>query len=76
MVPWRRSTFPVYLTRISSTVDRIRYFVARRSQFLEDGNHSSNLDAYAPQIKAYLLEKYRVIPLGHNFVLLERKANR
>ena len=54
---------------------RIRYFVARRSQFLRGGNHSSNLDAYAPQIKAYLLAKYRIIPLGDNFVLLERKVD-
>jgi hypothetical protein len=52
---------------------RIRYFVARRSQFLEGGGYSSNLDAYAPQIKAYLLSKYQVIPLGNQFVLLQRK---
>jgi hypothetical protein len=55
---------------------RIRYFVARRSQFLSGGNHSSDLGAYAPEIKAYLLEKYRVIPLGNNFVLLEREVGR
>lgn len=51
----------------------IRYFVARRSQFFTSDVPASNLDNYAPVVKRYLLEKYRVIPLGTYFVLLERK---
>jgi hypothetical protein len=53
--------------------DLIRYFVARRSQFLKGGGYSSPLGTYAPKIKAYLEEKYKIIPLGINYVLLERK---
>jgi hypothetical protein len=52
---------------------KIRYFVARRSQFLKGGGPSSDLARYAPKIKAWLLNKYDVIPLGNYFVLLERK---
>ncbi len=52
---------------------KIRYFVARRSQFLGGPRIGSDLASYAPKIRAYLIDKYRVTPLGDGFVLLTRK---
>jgi hypothetical protein len=52
---------------------RIRFFVARRSQFLDEKGPGSNLRAYAPGIRRYLVENYDVLPLGGSFVLLRRK---
>lgn len=51
---------------------KIRYFVARRSQFLGGPMIGSDLSKYAPNIRAYLLANYRVSELGLSFVLLER----
>ncbi len=52
---------------------KIRFFVARRSQFVASGGLGSNLQAYAPQMRSYLLHNYVINALGHGFVLLERK---
>lgn len=52
---------------------KITYFIARRVQFLDGGGPASDLDSYAPKIKAYLLAHYEVIPLGEHSVLLRRK---
>ena len=53
---------------------KIRYFVARRSQFLGGPRVGSDLQSYAPEIRAYLINKYQVTPLGDGFVLLTRKG--
>jgi hypothetical protein len=54
---------------------KIRYFVARRSQFLPGGPQlGSDLSRYAPEIRRYLIAHYEIIPLGTGFVLLERTA--
>jgi glycosyltransferase involved in cell wall biosynthesis len=56
---------------------KIRYFVARRSQFLPGGPQlGSDLKRYAPEIRRYLIAHYEILPLGSGFVLLERKAAR
>jgi hypothetical protein len=52
---------------------KIRFFVARRSQFVAGGGLGSNLQAYAPRMRSYLLDHYVVNALGQGFVLLERK---
>lgn len=53
---------------------KIRYFVARRSQFLPGGSRlGSDLNRYAPAVRRYLVAHYKVLPLGYGFVLLERK---
>lgn len=52
---------------------KIDYFVGRKRQFMEEGGPASNLDAYAPKIKKYILDNYNMIPLGNNFVLFQRK---
>lgn len=52
---------------------KVRYFVARRSQFLEGPRIGSDLEKYAPRIRAYLQENYKVMELGPGFVLLERR---
>lgn len=52
---------------------RVKYFVARRSQFLPGGGPGSRLDLYAPTIQRYLIESFNIRPLGDGFVLLERK---
>lgn len=52
---------------------KIRYFVARRSQFLGGPMIGSDLTSYAPKIRAYLIEKYQIVPLGEGFVLLTRR---
>jgi len=55
---------------------KIRFFVARRSQFMAGDGLGSNLQAYAPEIRRYLLDNYEVRPLGTGFVLLERRPDR
>lgn len=52
---------------------KIRYFVARRHQFLGGPMVGSDLESYAPAIRAYLIENYNITELGPGFVLLERK---
>ncbi len=53
---------------------KVRYFVARRHQFLDGPMIGSDLKRYAPKIRAYLIENYSVTELGPGFVLLERRA--
>jgi hypothetical protein len=61
--------------RAIATIDRlmIDFLVARRSQFLSGGGFSSNLAAYAPELRAYLIRHYDIVPLGSSFVLLRRR---
>ena len=54
---------------------RVRYFVARRSQFFPGGGPGSNLAVYAPKIRQYLIDHYEISPLGDGFALLERKES-
>jgi len=53
---------------------KIDFFVARRSQFLPGGGFSSDLAAYAPKVRRFLVDHYQVVPLGRNFVLLRRRG--
>jgi hypothetical protein len=55
---------------------QVRFFVARRSQFISGGGPGSDLASYAPKIRAYLIDNYTIIPLGNSFVLLERKSQK
>ena len=52
---------------------KIRFFVARRSQFVDEPGPGSDLKSYAPKIRRYLVDNYEVLPLGYGFVLLRRK---
>ena len=52
---------------------KIKYFVARSGQFIAGGAPASNLAAYAPMVKAYLLAHYDVRKLGENYVILIRR---
>jgi hypothetical protein len=52
---------------------KIRFFVARRHQFLDGPMIGSDLNRYAPSIRTYLMANYNIMELGPGFVLLERK---
>lgn len=52
----------------------IRYFVARKGQFIPGGGPSSDITRYAPQVFEYLKKNYDIKPLGKRFILLERKS--
>jgi len=52
---------------------KIRFFVARRSQFTDEPGPGSDLKSYAPKIRRYLVDNYEVLRLGYGFVLLRRK---
>ncbi|HEU5018865.1 MAG TPA: hypothetical protein VFT69_12950 [Pseudolabrys sp.] len=54
---------------------KIKYFVGRSGEFFAHGAPASDLSAYAPLVRAYLVSHYDIRRLGDSYVLLTRRGS-